>query len=79
MNHDVNDLRTIKFEFKCKKSKQKLLIDMLLNYSNYDLKTLATLLSVPVNKLLSVYKGESYLYQTSEISLAETFLVAFFD
>ena len=79
MNGYAKDFKSINFVFKRKKYKQKLLIDMLLQYSKYDLKKLAITLAVPINNLELVYKGQSYLMDEAERCLAEIFLVAFCD
>ena len=63
--------------FRCKPKKQKCLIEILLNYSNYDLKSMAIMLSVPVCYLLAVYRGKSYLVDEAEVRLSELFLMLF--
>lgn len=69
----------VKFDFKCKRAKQKTLIDVLLHYSKYDLKSLAAILTVPVSYVLAAYCGNGYLIDDAEKKLVEMFLILFSD
>lgn len=67
----------IRYDFICKRAKQKNLIEIIMNYSELDLGALATILSVPLEYLSSVHNGVTYLIGDSERKLGEMFLVMF--
>jgi uncharacterized membrane protein YciS (DUF1049 family) len=59
----------------CNKKAQKHLIEFLLTYSEYDLRSLAELLEVSPLFLLRVIKGEIYLNDTNSHKLWDWFLM----
>lgn len=69
----------IRFEFDRNKYKQKMLIDVLLNYSKLDLATLASTLEVSVKTLNDVLIGRAFLPEIPATSLAQLFLIFFSD
>lgn len=67
----------IHFAFKCNKTKQKHLIEILLTYSKLDLKTLASSLDVTISFLIGVVTGTCFLEMSKARQLAELFLLFF--
>lgn len=59
----------------CNKKTQMHLIEYLLTYSEYDLKSLAEILEVSPLFLLRVIKGETYLNDTNTHKLWDWFLM----
>lgn len=69
----------IRFEFDRNKYKQKMLIDVLLNYSKLDLATLASTLEVSIKTLNDVLIGTAFLPEVPARCLAQLFLILFSD
>lgn len=67
----------VNFNFKCNRKKQKYLIEILLKYSQLDLKELAASLQISTAYLLAVMKGRYYLDKEKGRILAELFLLFF--
>ncbi|EHL31333.1 hypothetical protein [Legionella drancourtii] len=61
--------------FKCKKENQKYLIEFILFFSNYDLKSLAELLEVNLLFLSQVVSGKYYLNEDRALKLLKWFLI----
>jgi hypothetical protein len=67
----------VQTEFKCKRNKQKFLIDVLIRYSQVDFYRLAELLDEPVDVIKDVYHGRAFLEINSAKNLALLFLINF--
>lgn len=64
-------------DFKCKASKQKILLDMLIHYGLTDYEKLSVILDVPVTMIKNVHNGIDFLdYETSR-QLGILFLLSF--
>ncbi len=70
---------TINFDFHCKKSKQKYLLEIILTYGEMDLMQLASYLGITTNVLLKVNQGLYYLAEEPAYQLAGLFLMLFSD
>ena len=69
----------IRFDFEPNKQKQKILIDVLLKYSQLDLATLASTLEVSLKTLSDVHNGIAFLQEVPAKCLAQLFLILFSD
>lgn len=67
----------LQVEFCSQGSKQRILIDVLLKYSEMSINDLASALEVPVTRLHDIYNGRSFLIGEQADSLAQLFLVFF--
>lgn len=67
----------MQFEFNCQGSKQKILVDMLLKYSEQDITTLASALDISVNELQDIYDSKHVLDAERANDLAQLFLIFF--
>lgn len=69
----------IDIKFKCRKDRQKYLIEFILTYGNLNLKELAGILGVNILILSQVIIGLAYLSGQSVIRLIELFSMLFSD
>lgn len=69
----------LEIKFKCKKDRQKYLVEFILTYSSLDLKSLAELLNISVLMLSQRAAGVTFLTATAAIRLAEIFCMLFSD
>ena len=69
----------VSVQFICKRHKQKMLIDALLQCSRLSLEGIATILKVSCNLVSKVHKGSHYLKPKKALQLAELFLICFMD
>lgn len=69
----------VRFEFEPNKHKQKILIDVLLKYSQLDLAALASTLEVSPKTLNDVHIGVAFLPDIPSKCLAQLFLILFSD
>ena len=60
-------------------NKQKLLIDVLMNYSTFNYPDLSFILNISKHTLENIHKGESFLIQESANNLTIVFLAFFFE
>lgn len=67
----------MQIEFCSKGDKQKILIDLLTQYSDFDIKKLATILRVPTRTLKKICDGKGCLVGEPADSLAQMFLIFF--
>jgi hypothetical protein len=74
-----NELKNsfITYQFNCKNNTQKIIIDILINYTNYDIQKLAEYMETSTSELLKVKHGESYLEKDQRNLLSRLFLVSF--
>lgn len=56
---------SFQYQVICKPGRQKLLLEIMLKYSNLDIKSLATILDIRPTSLNNVYEGTQYL--TSDV------------
>jgi hypothetical protein len=69
----------IRFKFEPNKYKQKMLIDILLNYSKLDLAALASTLEISSTILSNVHMGNAFLPENPAKYLAQLFIILFSD
>lgn len=69
----------VRFNFAANKFKQKLWIELLLNYTSLDLEALAILLATPIERLSNVHKGRAFLSRRMAEQLGRIFLMEFSD
>lgn len=74
-----SDEPIIQVDFRCKKQKQRLLIDALLKCSKIELDGIAAVLQVPVTFLINVYMGNSYLESKQSSDLAQLLFILLSD
>ena len=67
----------LKFEFCSQGDKQKILVDMLLKYSEMDISALTSALGVSIKKLHDIRKGKCFLIGEQANDLAQLFLIFF--
>lgn len=67
----------MQIEFCGKSGKQKILIDLLIQYGDFDIKKLAVTLGVPVRILKKICDGKGCLVGEAADSLAQIFLIFF--
>jgi hypothetical protein len=65
----------IKVNFCSKGNKQKIFIDVLTKYGEMDIKRLASVLEVSVNRLTDICEGNSFLVGEPADNLAQLFLM----
>jgi len=66
---------SIRFEFFCRCDKQKILIEMLLKYSELNLAGLASILNISIGLLQDVYVGADILRGKPADHLLQLFLI----
>ncbi len=66
---------SVEIDFCSKGDKQKISIDLLTKYGEMDINRLASVLSVPTEKLLDVYNGDCFLAGEQADNLAHLFLI----
>ncbi len=71
---EFNDPRVI-FELNYEQNKQEILIDILLKYSNRNLASIAEALDAPLELLIKVHNGSSFLNKEQTDKLLHLFLV----
>lgn len=69
----------ISIEFKCKKHKQRLLIQAILKCSRLTLDGIASIIEVSPISLRNVYNGYYYLKAEEAVNLAQLFFICFND
>ncbi|MBA2711549.1 MAG: hypothetical protein H0U57_13285 [Tatlockia sp.] len=69
----------IRFDFTKNQYKQKIWIEALLKFTQVDINKIATLLELPINRLVEVHQGRAFFTSDSVDRLAKLFLVAFSD
>ncbi len=67
----------IQFEFNSHGNRQKMLIDMLLRYGEFDMNSLAATIGISVAKLHDIYDGKYFLDGEESHDLAQVFLIFF--
>jgi hypothetical protein len=67
----------LRFEFNAKGSKQKILVDMLLKYSEMDIADLALALDASVNELQDILDGNYFFVDEQANDLSQLFLIFF--
>lgn len=67
----------IRFEFCCEGKKQKILVDILLKYSDMDINELAFALDVSVSKILDICNESSFLMGKQADDLSQLFIIFF--
>lgn len=77
MQESVKSEPIMHWQFKCRKDRQKILIDIILKYSKLDIAGIAGIIEVSMNTLQEVYKGNAYLDDPINKSLAQLFLLCF--
>lgn len=69
----------VRFDFAKNKYKQKIWIEVLLKFTKADIKKLADLLELPLNRLVEVHQGKAFFTSDSADRLAQLFLIVFSD
>lgn len=65
--------------FKCKQNKQKILIDLMLQYGSINIEDLADILDLPKNIVQKTHEGKNFLEPDKSVLLGQLFLFLYGD